>query len=73
MNVVNVAIDARGLSCPQPVLLTNQAIEKGVFPITILVDSAAAKANICRMVLSKKLDCKAEDKNGETIITIKKK
>jgi tRNA 2-thiouridine synthesizing protein A len=43
-------IDARGLSCPQPVILTNRKIkemEKGVFEV--LVDTDTSKENILRL------------------------
>jgi tRNA 2-thiouridine synthesizing protein A len=43
-------IDARGLSCPQPVILTNRKIKemgKGVFEI--LVDTDTSKENISRL------------------------
>jgi len=42
-------IDARGLSCPQPALLTKQAIEKGDFPIEVLVDTVTSRENVRRM------------------------
>ena len=43
-------IDARGLSCPQPVLLTQAAI-KGVGngTVRVLVDSATARDNVTRI------------------------
>jgi len=43
-------IDARGLSCPQPVILTNKKIQemgKGVFEI--LVDTDTSRENISRL------------------------
>ena len=43
-------IDARGLSCPQPVILTNKKIKemgKGVFEV--LVDTETSKENISRL------------------------
>jgi tRNA 2-thiouridine synthesizing protein A len=43
-------IDARGLSCPQPVILTNRKIKemgKGVFEI--LVDTDTSRENISRL------------------------
>ncbi len=33
---MNKLVDARGLSCPQPVMLAQKAIEEGVFPIEVL-------------------------------------
>jgi tRNA 2-thiouridine synthesizing protein A len=48
--VENQKIDARGLSCPQPVLLTRQAISgRGGGTIEILVDSVASCENIRRL------------------------
>jgi tRNA 2-thiouridine synthesizing protein A len=44
-----VFIDARGLSCPQPVMLARQAILDGLFPILVLVDSHTARENIRRL------------------------
>jgi TusA-related sulfurtransferase len=43
-------IDARGLSCPQPVILTNKKIKemgKGIFEV--LVDTNTSKENISRL------------------------
>jgi TusA-related sulfurtransferase len=46
----NRTVDARGLSCPQPVMLANQAISeinKGT--IEVLVDSGTARDNVSRL------------------------
>ena len=42
-------IDARGLSCPQPVILARKAITEGEFPIELLVETATSRDNVCRM------------------------
>lgn len=42
-------VDARGLSCPQPVLLARKAIEAGQFPIQVLVESVTSRENVRRM------------------------
>jgi len=43
-------IDARGLSCPQPALLTRQAIQKlDKGTVVVLVDSATARENVSRL------------------------
>jgi tRNA 2-thiouridine synthesizing protein A len=45
----NLTIDARGLSCPQPVLMTRQAISGlTAGTVEILVDSVTSCENICR-------------------------
>ena len=48
-------IDARGLSCPIPVVKTKQALESNpTDDITVLVDSNVAKENVTRLAESKK-------------------
>jgi tRNA 2-thiouridine synthesizing protein A len=42
-------VDARGLSCPQPVLQSKKAIESGQFPIEVWVDTVTSRENVCRM------------------------
>ena len=65
-------IDARGLSCPQPVYLTLKAIEEGNFPITVTVDNATAKANIRRMAEGKKFKVAIVEKGDDIVLTISK-
>ena len=44
-----IEVDARGLSCPQPVLETKKAFEKSPGEvIAVLVDEAVAKENVSR-------------------------
>jgi tRNA 2-thiouridine synthesizing protein A len=42
-------VDARGLSCPQPVLQSKKAIESGQVPIEVWVDTVTSRENVCRM------------------------
>ena len=42
-------VDARGLSCPQPVLMTKKAIESGEKSYEILVDNGTARENVTRL------------------------
>lgn len=47
-------VDARGLSCPQPVLMTLDAIASGSDnEIQILVDNEASKENVTRAAENK--------------------
>ncbi len=49
MSESTLVIDARGLPCPQPVILTKKAIEEGAAGrIEVLVDNEAAKENVLR-------------------------
>ncbi len=46
----NTTIDARGLSCPQPVMLAHQAIQKlGKGIIEVMVDSDTSRENVSRI------------------------
>lgn len=53
---MSIQVDARGLSCPQPVILSKQAIQAGQFPIDVLVDSVTSRENVRRM--AEKAGCK---------------
>lgn len=53
---MSIQVDARGLSCPQPVILSKQAILAGQFPIDVLVDSVTSRENVRRM--AEKAGCK---------------
>ena len=49
MSGSTLVIDARGLPCPQPVILTKKALEGGAAGrIEVLVDNEAAKENVLR-------------------------
>lgn len=65
-------IDARGLSCPQPVLMTVKAIDVGDFPIIVTVDNATAKANIRRMAEGKKYKVEIKESGEDIVLTIRK-
>ena len=41
-------VDARGLSCPQPVILTRNAIKASDFPIEVLVETVTSRENVKR-------------------------
>ncbi|HHI67698.1 MAG TPA: sulfurtransferase-like selenium metabolism protein YedF, partial [Planctomycetes bacterium] len=56
-------VDARGLPCPQPVLLTRKALmelgEEGV--VTVVVDSAASRDNVMRFAESQGCTVQVEE------------
>lgn len=43
-------IDARGISCPQPVMMARDAAKEGLKEIEILVDNGAPKNNVPRFL-----------------------
>jgi TusA-related sulfurtransferase len=51
---MQTTVDARGLSCPQPVLMTLDEIKKNTSSeILVLVDSDASRENVSRAAQSK--------------------
>ncbi len=65
-------IDARGMSCPQPVLMAKKRIEENSEGIDILVDNNTAKNNVSRFLRNQgyKLEYRNED---EDILIIARK
>ena len=51
-------VDARGFSCPQPVIMARNAIEGGEFPIEVLVETVTSRENVRRA--SEKMGCTVE-------------
>ncbi|ACZ18486.1 sulfurtransferase TusA family protein [Thermanaerovibrio acidaminovorans] len=55
-------VDARGLSCPQPVLMTRRALEEsGDLPLTVLVSTVTSRENVIRFGTSKGLKVSFEE------------
>ena len=65
-------VDARGLSCPQPVILARKAIEAGDFPIEVWVETVTSRQNVRRA--AQKLGCtvQVEEVGGEFKLTLSK-
>jgi len=51
-------VDARGLSCPEPVILARQAVQAGDFPIEVLVETVTSRENVRRAV--ERMGCAVE-------------
>ena len=63
---MSTTVDARGLSCPQPVLMTLDEIKKqGAGEIVVLVDTDTSKENVTRAAASKGWDLKGLEPEGE--------
>ena len=66
-------LDARGLSCPQPVLQTkNMLDEMTEGMLTVIVDNTIARDNVKRFAESNGCSVKVEEKTGEYLLTILK-
>lgn len=67
-------IDARGLSCPQPALLTRQALQKsGKGTIEVLVDTTTAMENVSRVAKNSgwKVDVESRAQENYRLVLIK--
>ena len=65
-------VDARGLSCPQPVILAKNGIKKGIFPFNVLVDTTTSCENVTRMAEKNGCTVNVTEQNNEYILTINK-
>lgn len=63
---MSTTVDARGLSCPQPVLDTMVAIQAtSDNTITVLVDTEASKENVSRAAVGKGWKVQSIDENND--------
>lgn len=61
-------IDARGLSCPQPVIMTQKAVNEGCENIEIIVDTVVSKENVLRTLAKANMKTEVRDVGDEFII-----
>ncbi len=65
-------IDARGLSCPEPVILTKKALAKGESSYDVIVDNTTAKENVTRFATHQGYSVSADEDGGEFTLHITK-
>lgn len=63
-------VDARGLSCPQPVILARNAINDGEFPIEVLVETVTSRENVRRMAENASCTVQVEGTGDEFRLTL---
>ncbi|MEA4926090.1 MAG: sulfurtransferase-like selenium metabolism protein YedF [Syntrophomonadaceae bacterium] len=64
-------VDARGLSCPEPVIMTKKALDsQEVDEVLAIVDSRAALENIARMAKTLNFESMIEEQEGSYYINI---
>lgn len=69
-NQAGKRLDARGLACPAPVLMTREAIEKNKpRSICVIVDNQAACENVMRFLQSKNFQTESEKRNMDFYVT----
>ena len=65
-------LDARGLSCPQPVLLVRKAMADGDFPVHVLVETVTSRENIRRLAEKAGLRVSVDEEGEDYRMTIDK-
>ena len=65
-------IDARGLSCPEPVIMTNNALSSGEAEYEILVDNVTAKENVTRFAVHQGYQVSAAEQGEDYLLKLKK-
>lgn len=65
-------IDARGRSCPEPVVLTRSALLSDPDGVTVKVDNICAVENITRFATNQGYQVKREDGDEEWTLVISK-
>ena len=66
-----VTVDVRGYSCPEPVMMTEQALKKnGNQVIKVLANEVHTKANIEKFVASKGKKVTVEENGSDFELTI---
>ena len=65
-------IDARGLSCPEPVILISQAMKSGEKAYEITVDNRVSKENVTRYAEHQGYKVSTVETDGEFTLSIRK-
>ena len=65
-------IDARGLSCPEPVILTRKALQSNAASYAVIVDNNTSKENVTRYAEHQGYKVSVAEQNGEYTLTLTK-
>ncbi len=65
-------IDTCGMSCPQPVLMTKNAIKNNPKTLEVLVDNNTAKGNVERFLKTSGYSVSFKEEHELTIVMAKK-
>ena len=65
-------VDARGLSCPEPVILTRKALQGGAKEYEILVDNVTSRENVTRYAEHAGYTGTVSEADGEYTLSLKK-
>ena len=65
-------LDARGLSCPEPVILIRDAMNSDEAEYQMIVDNPASRENVTRYAEPQGYQVEVEEKDGEFTLNIRK-
>ena len=65
-------LDARGLSCPEPVIMIREAMKSKASSYEMMVDNHAAKENVSRFAMHQGYKVSVTEKNGEYTLKMTK-
>ena len=65
-------IDARGLSCPEPVIMIRKAMMSNEDAYEIVVDNVASRENVTRYANHQGYNVEVTEKDGEFTLSITK-
>ena len=68
-----ITVNASGLSCPQPVLMTKKALSNLTSGhVEVLVDTATSRNNVSRFAQNKGWNVKTEERDGGYKVILEK-
>lgn len=65
-------IDARGLSCPEPVILVRNAMASKAAAYRVITDNVVCRENVTRFAKHQGYNVTASEKDGDIVIDIVK-
>lgn len=66
-------IDARGLSCPEPVVMVMNALKSNEEEYLVLVDNVVSRENVYRYATHSGYNAEIEENEGEFLLRLKRK
>lgn len=72
MRTLSDIVDARGLNCPEPVILTKRRVDQGDGHIVVLVSNLTARENVSKLGASQGYEVTIEEQGEEFQITLHK-
>jgi len=65
-------IDARGLSCPQPVILVSAAIKSGETSIEVLLNTEVSRENVSRLLTKNNFTFEVKKEGDDITVNARK-